>query len=338
MAKIDDVAKLARVSKGTVSNVFSKKRPISKEVSERVLAAAKELNYIPNHVARSLAIKKTMIVGLKMPVSKKMGLTGFDSQMINGVIRECTKYGYRVLLDTLPEHDDVTNFSSDPVDGVIMLNPREDDPRIEKYERMGIPLVLIGRPNPVDDRISFVDNNNEELARQVGAYLLDNGHKRILFLNAALDMTVATDRRNGFAKAFEEKGLPFRAEDVLHYSRKLFTEASDYGYRSALEKLAGGSEYTAIITDTDRVAMGVLRAVRELELDIPGDISIVALCNDATFARETTPQLTTVELSVDQLGAEATKILIEKMENSNIVRQTTIDAKLVVRESCRKLN
>ncbi len=83
MAKIDDVAALAGVS-----NVFSKKRPISQEVSARVLAAAKQLNYVPNHVARSLALKKTMIVGLNMPLSGTSGLTGFDRGIVDGVALE----------------------------------------------------------------------------------------------------------------------------------------------------------------------------------------------------------------------------------------------------------
>lgn len=85
MATINDVAKAAGVSKGTVSSVFSKKRPISRPVTERVLAVAKDLGYYPNHVARSLAIKKTMIAGLKMPISKNSVMSGFEIQMINSM-------------------------------------------------------------------------------------------------------------------------------------------------------------------------------------------------------------------------------------------------------------
>jgi DNA-binding LacI/PurR family transcriptional regulator len=336
MATIDDVAKLAGVSKGTVSNVFSKKRPISQAVSERVLAVAKQLNYEPNHVARSLATRKTMIVGLRMPVSRNTTLSGFETQMIDGVIRECAKHGYRVLLDTLPEQEDVTTFSSDPVDGVIMLNPKEKDSRIERYMRMGLPLVLIGRPHSVQEEICFVDNNNEEMASQVGDYLLDNGHRRILFLNAAADMTVATDRRQGLVRAFQRKGIPFDEELVLNYSRKTFPNASDYGYISVLSTYRKWN-YTAVIADTDRVALGVFRAVRELGISIPEDLSLIALSNDATVALETTPKLTTVELNVNRLGTEAAKILMEKIRDASVLRRVIIDAKLVQRDSCRSI-
>ena len=335
MATIDDVAKLAGVSKGTVSNVFSKKRPISREVTERVLAAARQLNYEPNHVARSLATRKTMIVGLKMPLSRNSTLSGFETQMIDSVTQECARHGYRVLLDTLPEQDDVTTCSSDPVDGVILLNPREKDPRIERYMRIGIPLVVIGRPQPFADDICFVDNNNEEMAAQVGEYLIENGHRRVLFLNAFGDMTVAADRLRGLRKAFERHGIAFAEELVLYNSRKEYPNAADYGFRSVLDTYRPGN-YTAVIADTDQVALGVLRAARELGIDIPGELSLIALSNDATVALETTPKLTTVELNVRRLGTEAAKILIEKMNGSSEVCQRIIDATLILRESCRK--
>ncbi|MDQ1909666.1 LacI family DNA-binding transcriptional regulator [Paenibacillus sp. GD4] len=333
MATINDVAKKAGVSKGTVSSVFSKKRPISHEVAQRVLSVAKELGYYPNHVARSLANKKTMIAGLKMPLSRDGAMSAFESQMINGVIKECSKQGYRVLLDTLPEHDDPTQFSLDPVDGVIMLNPRKDDPRVERYGQMGIPLVLVGRPDPIDDSISYVDNNNTEAAYQVGDYLLGNGHKSILFLNAFADMTAAYDRKHGLEQAFAKYGVPFREEYVLNYSRRIYSSAPDYGYNAIMTTYRSLS-YSAVITDTDRVALGVLRAARELGLDVPEDLSVVALSNDATLAQEMTPKLTSVELSAHLLGTEAAKLLIEKMNDMSVNRQLIIDTKLVIRESC----
>lgn len=335
LATIDDVAKKAGVSKGTVSSVFSKKRPISRQVTERVLEVAKDLGYFPNHVARSLAIKKTMIAGLKMPVSKDSNMSGFEIQMINGVMKECSRNGYRLLLDTLPEHDDPTQFSIDPVDGVIMLNPRKQDPRIERYKQMGIPLVLVGRPDPMDDTVCYVDNNNRDLGFKVGEYLLGIGHRDILFLNAASDMTVAYDRESGLAESFAAQGIPFDTVQVLHY-RQYRYNAAEYGYRSILETF-GKLPYTAVIADTDRVALGVLRAARELNIDVPERLSVIALSNDATVAQETTPRLTAVDQSAEFLGAEAANILIEKMNDSSIVHQRVIEAKLVIRESCSRL-
>ncbi|OXM87613.1 LacI family DNA-binding transcriptional regulator [Paenibacillus rigui] len=336
MATIDDVAKLAGVSKGTVSSVFSKKRPISKEVTERVLEVAKELGYYPNHIARSLAMKKTMIAGLKMPISKDGIMSQFEIQMINGVIKECSKHGYRVLLDTLPEHDDPNQFSSDPVDGMIMLNPRKHDPRIARYEQMGIPLVLVGRPDPIDAKVSYVDNNNTQLSYEVGDYLLRSGHTSILFLNASSDMTVAYDRESGLAEAFERHGLSLHKEYVINYSRRLHSSPTEYGYIS-IHNTYQRLEYTAVITDTDRVALGVLRAARELGIKVPDTLSVIALSNDTKLAQEMTPKLTSVELSAEKLGAEAAHLLVEKMRDPAVMRHHIVQAELVYRESCKQL-
>ncbi|MEK8131016.1 LacI family DNA-binding transcriptional regulator [Paenibacillus filicis] len=334
MANIDDVAKMAGVSKGTVSNVFSKKRPIGPKVTERVLSVAKELGYYPNHVARSLAIKKTMIIGLKMPLFKKREMSGLEVQMITGVIKECSMLGYRVLLDTLPEHDDVTQFSADPVDGVILLNPRENDVRIERFRQMGIPLVLVGRPEPNLGDISYVDNNNTEMAFQVGDYLLNMGHQSILFLNASSDMTVSKDRENGLSQAFRQRGLELQSDYVINYSRMLHASASEYGYM-VVASTYKSLKYTAVIADTDRVALGAMRAARELGLEIPEDLSIIALSNDAALAQETTPRLTSVELEAEQLGAEAAKLVMQMINDSNALSQKIVNTRLIVRESCR---
>ncbi|MBO9128142.1 LacI family DNA-binding transcriptional regulator [Bacillus sp. 165] len=335
MVTIDDVAKRAGVSKGTVSNVFSKKRPISAEVTERVLNVAKELNYVPNHVARSLAIKKTMIIGLKMP-TLDMELSSFDLKVINGVVKKCSKSGYRVLLDKLYESDDSALFSRDPVDGVILMNPKDKDPRIAQYKQFNLPYVVIGRPDEDDETTKFVDNNNIEIVKEVGEFLIENGHRDILFLNAAYGMTVADDRREGLKQAFDNFSLPFKEENVIYNDQEKYKNASDYGFTSLLESIKV-KKFTAIIVDTDRVALGVLRAARELGIDIPNDLSLVTLSNNETLALETTPKLTSIELFPEKLGEEAAEVLINVLKEQLAPRKKIIPAKLVIRDSCKTI-
>jgi len=335
MVTIADVAKRAGVSKGTVSSVFSKKRPISAEVTERVLNVAKELNYVPNHAARSLAMKKTMIIGLKMP-TLDTELSGFDLKVINGVVKKCTEHGYRVLLDRLVEDEQTALFSRDPVDGVILLNPKDDDERIVQYKQLNLPYVLIGRPDEEDADTKFVDNNNIEIVKEVGEFLIGNGHHEILFLNASYGMTVAEDRKEGLKRAFENFNLPFKEQNVIYNDQEKYKSASEFGYYSLLETI-NGKEYTAIIADTDRVALGVLRAARELKIDIPNDLSLVALSNNETLALETTPKLTCIELYPEKLGEEAAEVLINVLKEQLAPRQKMIPAKLVIRDSCKNI-
>ncbi|MFS0821510.1 LacI family DNA-binding transcriptional regulator [Bacillus sp. 1P02SD] len=336
MVTIDDVAKKSGVSKGTVSNVFSKKRPISAEVTERVINAAKELNYVPNHIARSLAIKKTMIIGLKMP-TLDFELGSFDLKVINGVVRKCTENGYRVLLDRNFESENSSLYSRDPVDGVILLNPKDNDPRIEQYKNFNLPFVLIGSPSRDDDEIKFVDNNNTEIVKQVGEYLIENGHQDILFLNAEKGMTVAEDRKVGLRQAFENYNLPFVDENVVYNDIEQYKNASDFGFHSLLE-VYKKNKVTAVIADTDRVALGVLRAARELGIEVPDDLSLIALSNSETLALETTPKLTSIELFPEKLGEEAAEVLINVLTEQLAPKQKMIPAKLVIRDSCKNLN
>ena len=128
--------------------------------------------------------------------------------------------------------------------------------------------MLVGRSDPYDDSISYVDNNNTKVAHQVGDYLLQGGHQSILFLNATSDMTVSYDRKHGLLEAYRQYGLPMREEYVMYYNHKLHANGTEYGYMSIMNTY-GNMNYTAVITDTDRVALGVLRRPGSLILMCP---------------------------------------------------------------------
>ena len=331
---ISDVARAANVSKATVSNVFSKKRPIGPEVTERVLTVAKELGYYPNHVAVSLSLKKTMVIGLKMPITSDGEMPVFNTKMISGVMQECNKRGYRLLIDTLPlpELDDPTKFTVDPVDGVILLNPRANDVRIERYSQMNIPQVIIGEPNEKSYMPPFVDNNNDSMLEQLGNYLLSLGHSKILFLNADKGMTVAEVRSRGLRKAFQNQGLKYNTDLEFNYEWSKHKSLSSYGYRMVLETYEQ-MKYTAIIADTDHTAIGAIRAARELGIILPEQLSIAALNNDTTVAQEVNPSLTSMELYPDKLGSQAAAFLFEIMDRTSHINKIIIDSKLIIRES-----
>ena len=336
MVNISDVARAANVSKATVSNVFSRKRPIGPEVTERVLAVAKDLGYYPNHVAVSLSTRKTMVIGLKMPLSSDGEMPLFNTSMISGVVKECSKSGYRLLIDTLPEQNDPTKFTADPVDGVILLNPRADDVRVERYSQMNIPLVVIGKPDEEKYKPYYVDNDNTHMMDQLGKYLIDLGHRNILFLNSTREMTVSQDRAKGLIQAFQDRGLCFEPRYELHNAITKYRTASEYGYRSVLETY-GDMKYTAIIADTDYVAIGAMRAARELGLKLPEELSIVALNNNSTLAQEINPALTCVELYPEKLGRQAASLLLELMNKAPSQTNIIINSKLIIRDSSTRI-
>ncbi|MFA9560300.1 LacI family DNA-binding transcriptional regulator [Evansella sp. AB-rgal1] len=324
MITMYDVAKAAGVSKSTVSNVFSQKRPISKEVRERVLDIAKQLNYKPNYMARSLAIKETGIIGLSL-IGEKIKFSQFHLSFMNGVLNECYKQGYRLLVNTLSEEykHQVSNVASDPVDGEIILAPSKNDSRIREKEANNIPLVVIGKPpEEFEDKLSYVDNNNSQAAAQVAEYLLEMGHENILFLNAPKIRTVSGEREKGYMEALEKIGMKHNQQTILYRSEKL--TSIDFGFKTTVKMLTDNPRITAVVTDNDKVALGVYRAAKGMGLSIPNDLSVVAFSDGSMFSPELTPPLTCMRLNGEVLGSESTKLLLEQIKAEHKIMKRII--------------
>lgn len=337
MSTMEEVAKVAGVSKSTVSNVFSKKRPISKEVRERVLAVAKQLNYKPNYWARSLAVKETRIIGLNMQ-AEKVKFSQFHLSLLNGVLNECFNQGYRLLVNTLSENfrTPVEFQASDPVDGEILLDPSIDDKRIADGIIQGHHLVVIGKPpSRYEDKITYVDNNNIGAAEQVTAQLIELGHKNILFLNAPVIRTVSNDREMGYKKAFQSVG--FKVDPKMIVNKDEQSTSVEYGYAQAKRMLGANSNISAIITDNDKIALGVYKAAEELGYSIPEHLSVISFSDDTVYAAEFSPPLTSVRLNGEMLGTEAAKLLIEQLKlKQSLVKRVVVPTEFVKRGSCMR--
>jgi DNA-binding LacI/PurR family transcriptional regulator len=332
---IDDVARDAGVSKSTVSNVFSKKRPISKEVSNRVLESARKLEYKPNYWARSLVSKETKIIGLSMQgENTKFG--SFHLSLINGVHQTCYKTGYRLLINSVSNEylNQVENQTSDPVDGEIILDPLVKDRRIEESVKKNRPVVVIGRPpKAYEARVSYVNNDNAGIARDVTRYLIGLGHRRILFLNATENSTVWEDRKLGYQAAHEEAGIPMDDKLVLANDRS--SSALLYGLEQTARHLTQDSSITAVIADSDKTALGVYQAAGSRGCRIPEDLSVFAFSDDSSYSPEFQPPLSGVRMNSEALGEEAAKLLLEHCSGqSRSAKRVLIGAELVHRNSC----
>ena len=335
MTTIDDVARTAGVSKSTVSSVFSQKRPISKEVTERVLDAARQLNYKPNYWARSLANKTTRIIGLNMP-GEQVKFSLFHLSLLNGVLSECSTNGYRLLVNPLSRSylNEVPHLSSEPVDGDILLDPIEKDSRITDRLRQNHPLVVIGRPpEEFESKVCYVDNDNVATGRQATDYLIGLGHKHILFLNASKGKTVSVDRALGYRHALERGGVPFNPSLLVHKDKAVTSSA--FGYAHTRLMLEQYPDITAIIADTDKMALGVYKAAAEKGMSIPGDLSVLAFSDESVFASEFIPSLTGINLFGEELGREAAKLLIGCCgSGQHSVKRALIPTELIERGSC----
>lgn len=338
MVTIKDVAELAGVSKGTVSNVFSQKRPISKEVQEKVLAAARQLNYKPNYLARSLAVQQTKIIGLNMPMESTK-FSPFHLSLLNGVLSECSHRGYKVLVNRLSNDSfEATEFlPSDPIDGEIILDPSENDPRINDRINQKLPFILVGKPSKkFETAISYVDNDNIHIASQVTEYLLSLGHKQILFLNAPKEKTVSQERYLGYKSALTKQGIITQEQLIQYKTNDL--HSFDFAYEKTMMLLDQIKSITAIITDSNHMAMGVYQAAQDKGLHIPDDLSVISFSNDINYVNHFNPPLSCVNLNAELLGKEAAKLLLDQIANQDeVTTRVMISAKFMEQGSCKSI-
>lgn len=307
MANIMDVAKLAGVSKATVSNVFNNKINVSEEMRARVLKAAEELSYLPNKLAAGLSTKRTNIVGLFLEDVKKFRT--LEYHLIDGVVNELHKYGYRVLIykttDTKLFHNEII-AGSEPIDGAIILAPLTEDMRVDDLLDSGVPLILIGNPPQGKNVIPHIDVNNEEITYTVVKYLLDIGHKNIAFINSKSNMTITFDRLKGYVKAILEYDLEFNPNFVYNCDNTRYT-----GEKLA-ERILSLEKVTAIVTESDEVACGVYEGIKNKGLNIPQDISVFALGGDDAILE---PKVSTVFIDYKELGKIAAQNIINLINN-----------------------
>ncbi|MFF2479415.1 LacI family DNA-binding transcriptional regulator [Paenibacillus sp. NPDC058071] len=338
MAKIDDVARMAGVSKGTVSNVFSQKRPTSKKVTEKVLRISKELNYVPNHIARSLVTKKTMAIGLTIPHGNFF-FSVFHNQFINGVILEASRYGYRVLLDMIAAEEVKTpSLASYPIDGAIVLGPTAEDKRIQLLHQNQLPFVTVGKIiNEGLQNVLTVNNDNEQIIRDICDYLIGLGHRNIMFLNAGERMTVSIERTDAFIRTLEDHGIDYE-NYMVHYKPDIHSEKYiTYGYDETYHILGTlEKRVTAIIADDDRTALSALNAIKDIGMSVPEDISLFVICGDLSMMHQVTPPLSGMDLQPSELGVQSVKLLMHKLGvlEGDYLDNWIVNSNIIERSSC----
>ena len=330
-----DVARLAGVSRTTVSLVLNNVPgvKISPETRQRVLEAARQLNYYPDVSARRLVSGKTHTIALVWhrgpdAVYWDAFLPGF----LQGITRAARRYGYHLLFRPIEqdEPDDayVELARGHHTDGLVLSGPRADDPHLLGLHRDGFPLVLHGQLPGTD--IPSVDVDNVRGAIQAVRHLLALGHRRIgLITNAPLAYTSARQRLDGYRQALEEAGL-VPDDDLVRFGD--FDEES--GRRAMSDLLDLPSPPTAVFVASDMVAIGALRAILDRGLRVPEDIAVVGF-DDIAAARFVSPPLTTIRVPALGLGWTAGELLIRIIEQ-DVPNQTQVllETELIVRQSC----
>ncbi len=329
---INDIAKLAGVSKGAVSYVLNNKQGVSEEVRDRVLRVIEEYGYRPNKLAQALAGKKTNFIALVIPDISDV----FYAKIIKGVEITLSKNGYFLNLYSThanPEKEqEVFDFlNTGFVEGAIVMVYHLEKDFIDKIIDLKIPCVFIGYPYG-DDKIYSLAVDNEEGGFKATEYLISLGHKKIVFIHGSKEAWDSEFRFRGYLKALEKYNLPFNEKLVL---RGDFTREG--GYRAVKEFLRVSEEFTAIFSANDHMAFGAIKALKEEGLKVPEDISIMGFDNIEASALSN-PPLNTIMQPIYQLGEMSAKILLRLLSGENLEQKKyLLKTQLIERKSCRKI-
>ena len=336
MAKLSmqDIAKIANVSRPTVSRVIHSPGKVSEETRTKVLKAMKQHNYIYDAVAGELAGSKSSVIGLVVPTNSG----SIISLVANAIHDVARRHNYSVISSNSyynPENElnHMMTFLQRRVAGIILVGVSSmEDAYFEHVSRLGVPLVVVWEA-PEHKSISYVAMDSYNGSYTAAKYLLDLGHKRIGFVSGYFSRLGRIQKRYmGFQKALEERGIKHSSE--LFVDKEISMES---GMEAGNRLFALKDRPTAVMTTSDTIAMGVMASVRRHGLSVPEDVSVIGF-DDLELASYCFPPLTTVCVPSYDLGKKAAEFLFSNIEQGkNVVEKILAHTELVVRKSCDKV-
>ena len=340
MVTLKDVARAAKVSVATVSQVLNnKKNPlISRATREAVLKTAETLHYIPNRLARDLSRGSTMLLGVVIPAAANL----FFPEVVEGIEKAASSKGYDIVLsysagNSQKERNHIQLLIGRKIDGLLIapLGSSRNMPVFRELLMQKFPFVFVDRYLSGVET-DLVASNLKEGAREAVSYLIRSGHTRIAHITEDSDISTASDVLKGYKKALMENGLKVDQELIETVNSETasnsFIPGHD-GMRRFLDKKAG---FTAVFCMGDHLAIGAIKALKEAKLRVPGDISVIGMDN-LDISSCLTPSLTSVAQDRVQMGKAAGDILIKRIKNpKGKKKQIFLKTNLILRESVNK--
>jgi Transcriptional regulators len=336
-ARIADVAREAGVSKTAVSFAFNSPERLSAETAVRIRGVADSLGYRPHPVARLLTQRQTMTLGVLTPQALAVIFSNpFFALFSEGVAQAAEDLGYELHFIS-PLHGSLAlAVGRATVDGVVAIGLSGDHPEIQQIRATGLPMVLVDSDDLPAHSSVVVDD--EAGARAAAEHLLGLGHRDILVVavegpvlaSGERGRTGVTERRlRGYRAALDAAGVDLPVDSITA------ARASIEGGAAAFQDAWGrGARPTAVLAMSDAIAIGAMRAARELGLRVPDDLSVVGF-DDIDLAAHVDPPLTTVHQPIRQKGAEAVRLLLIEVEgrSANQPEHLRLETRLIVRAS-----
>lgn len=323
------VAREAHVSLMTVSRVINKKEGVSQTTRERVQAVIEQLGYRPSDIARGLVTKRTGTLGLVMPDVANP----FFAEVARGAEHVAYDAGYNLFLcsteeDTQRELEMLQSLEEKRVDGVMVCSSRLEEDVLEEAVAGHPAVVLVSRRLESDD-VGIVVINDVVGGQMATEHLLRAGHRAIGFLAGPPISESGRGRAKGYRATLAAAGVSFNPGWTRHCLPTV-----EGGREMAREVLTAHPELTAFFCHNDLIAIGALQACADLGLAVPADVAIVGY-DDIPLAALVSPSLTTCRVPRYEMGAEAMRLLLEKISGSleEGCREITVQPELVIRAS-----
>ena len=333
MATIKDVAREAGVTSATVSYVLNNTGRVSEATRQRVLEAARQLNYRPSITAQNLRSGESRIIGSAWHTERPGEWTPVMQQFLYNMSEAAEAAGYHVLTFISDPRDPVAPYiqlaEMQRVDGFILANTDVDDPRIRRLLELEIPFVSFGRANDSWD-FSYIDVDGADGMRQVIEHLAARGHQRIAFIRWPTLSLAGSYRAQGCREALVSLGLPSDEHWLVEAEN---TPLHGYRAAQALMTRSAGKRPTAIACVSDVIAIGVLKYLHEHGIVVGRDVAVTGF-DDIPAAEHVTPPLTSVHQPLETIGQRLMEMLLEMLHNPPVeTKQVLIKPRLVIRES-----
>jgi len=329
---LDEVARVAGVSRATVSRVVNGSPKVGPEIKRQVDRAIDRLGYVPNQAARSLVTRRSDSIGVVIPEPPGM-LFGdpFFPRLLRGVSSELSARNLQLVLlmpqSSLEESRAQRYLTAGHVDGALLVSLHGNDRLPDALAARGVPVVVGGRP-PSGAAVSYVDVDNVGGARAAVAHLIAGGRRSIATIAGPSDMAVGTDRLEGYRQALAAAG---RDRDP---SLEVAADFTQQGGADAMSRILDGRpDVDGVFVASDLMAAGAFQVLRAAGRRVPDDVAVVGF-DDSSIAAASEPPLTSVRQPIEEMGREMVRLLLEQASRpGSVPRKVILATELIERAS-----
>lgn len=329
MATMNDVARLAGVSNATVSHVINGTRKVNPETVAKVEDAIHQLDFHPNEQARSLKTGQSRLIG----VLNYCSVDDYFSEVLVSLEGTAHDAGYDVLIrHTERDGEDqgaaIAAWLNKGIDGLVISSPYITPGFIETLARVTCPCVFLNFYDPAI-HVDSIESDDLSASYEAARYLIGLGHRRIACISGwTAAYHTASQRRSGYERALAEAGLPIREEYFI---------STDYGYQPGFDAMMRLLELpeppSALLTYSDQLALGAIRAAADRGKSVPRDLSVIGF-DDIELASYCQPRLTTIRQDKKQIGELAVRQILKRRQQPDLPpEQIILAARLILRES-----